>query len=107
MFASENEDAIRKKMEDIRAENPESDLVGGGLRSKALKILWENTDQDLWKSKIDALAGNVEANRVEFPALMLQALQNLCNRNRLGSTLMSFAYAFRIMTPMGLEVGCE
>ncbi|KDR65060.1 hypothetical protein GALMADRAFT_149027 [Galerina marginata CBS 339.88] len=95
MFASENEDAIRKKMDDIRAESPSSTLVGGGLRNKALKILWENADQDLWKAKIDTLARDIQANREEFPALMLQALQNLCNRDRLGSTLMSFSYAFR------------
>ncbi|KIM35999.1 hypothetical protein M413DRAFT_32041 [Hebeloma cylindrosporum] len=95
MFASENEEAIRKKMDEIRAENPDSTLIGGGLRSKALKILWQNEDQDVWKSKIDALAQDIEVNREEFPALMLQALQNLCNRKQLGSTLMSFSYAFR------------
>lgn len=95
MFASENEDAIRKKMDEIRAENPNSTLIGGGLRSKALKILWQDTDQDLWKSKIDTLARDIEANRDEFPALMLQALQTLCHHDRLGSTLMSFSYAFR------------
>jgi hypothetical protein len=92
-------------MEDIRAENPESALVGGALRSKALKILWADADQDLWKSKIDALAQDVEANRSEFPALMLQALQNLCNRNRLGSSLMSFAWAFRDSDTDGIKGG--
>ena len=94
MFASENEDAMHKKMNELYAENPDSTLVGGGLRSKALKILWQDADQDLWKSKIDALAQDIEANRDEFPALMLQALQGLCHRDRLGSTLMSFSYAF-------------
>ena len=105
MFASENEDAIHQKMEDIRAENPESELVGGALRSKALKILWTDADHDLWKSKIDALARDVEANRSEFPALMLQALQNLCNRDRLGSALMSFAWAFRDSNTDGIKGG--
>lgn len=94
MFASENEDAIRKKMDEIHSENPNSTLIGGGLRSKALKILWRDADQDLWQSKINALAQDIEANRDEFPALMLQALQNLCHCDRLGSTLMSFSYAF-------------
>lgn len=105
MFASENEDVIRKKMDDIRAENPGSTLVGGGLRSKALKVLWADANQDLWKSKIDTLAQDVEANRDEFPALMLQALQNLCNRDRLGSTLMSFSYAFRNTESDGIKGG--
>jgi hypothetical protein len=105
MFASENEDIIRKKMDDIRAENPDSSLVGGGLRSKALKVLWADANQDLWKAKIDTLARDVEANRDEFPALMLQALQNLCNRDRLGSTLMSFSYAFRNTESDGIKGG--
>jgi hypothetical protein len=30
MFASENGEAIQQKMEEIRTENPELDLVGGG-----------------------------------------------------------------------------
>jgi hypothetical protein len=92
-------------MENIQAENPESDLVGGGLRSKALKILWTNANQDLWRSKVDALAQDVEANHAEFPSLMLQALQNLCNRDRLRSTLMSFAYAFRDDDTNGIKGG--
>ena len=61
MFASENEDAICKQMEAIQAQNPELDLVGGGLRNKALKILWAKADQDLWKSKMETLAGDIDA----------------------------------------------
>ena len=62
MFTSENEDAICKNMDKIHAENPDSTFIGGGLHSKALKILWQDTDQDLWKSKIDSLALDIEAN---------------------------------------------
>ena len=94
MFTSENEDAIHKKMDEIRSENPNSTLIGGGLHSKALKILWQDADQDLWQLKIDALAQDIEANQDKFPALMLQALQNLCHHDQLGSTLMSFSYVF-------------
>jgi hypothetical protein len=61
MFASENEDDIRQKMEEIQAANPDSDLKGGGLRSKALKELWAKADKDLWQSKIDALAKDIDA----------------------------------------------
>ena len=60
MFASENENAICKQMEAIQAQNPELDLVGGGLHNKALKILWAKADHNLWKSKIGTLAGDID-----------------------------------------------
>ncbi|KDR77906.1 hypothetical protein GALMADRAFT_244867 [Galerina marginata CBS 339.88] len=105
MFASENEDAIRRQMEVIQAENPDSDLVGGGLRNKALKILWAKADQDLWKAKMEKLAGDIDANRDDFPALIFHAIQNLCARKRLGSTLMSFSWAFRDDKNDGIKGG--
>jgi hypothetical protein len=112
MFASENDEAIQQKIKDIQTENPKLDLVGGGMRNKALKELWAKADKDLWQSKIDTLARDINAyvrptmhccqslivfsrNREQFPSLMLQALQDLCSRERLGSTLMSFTWAFR------------
>ena len=61
MFASENEDAIQRAMKKISADNPNSDLIGGGLRNKALKMLWKDADQEFWEEKIKALAANVEA----------------------------------------------
>jgi hypothetical protein len=61
MFASENEDAIRQKMEEIQVANPDSELKGGGLRNKALKELWAKADKDLWQSKIEALANDIDA----------------------------------------------
>jgi hypothetical protein len=36
---------------------------------------------------------------------MLQALQVLCSRERLGSTLMSFTWAFRDMKTDGIKGG--
>ncbi|KDR64990.1 hypothetical protein GALMADRAFT_771859 [Galerina marginata CBS 339.88] len=105
MFASENEDAIRKQMEVIQSENPDSDLIGGGLRNKALKVLWAKADQNLWKSKMEKLAGDVDLNRAEFPALIYRAVQNLCNRKRLGSTLMSLSWAFRDDESDGIKGG--
>jgi len=48
-------------MEEIRADNPELDLVGGGLRNKALKELWGTADKDLWESKINTLARDINA----------------------------------------------
>jgi len=122
MFASENDEAIKRKMEEIQTENPESDLVGGGLRNKALKELWGMADKDLWQSKIEALARDVDAyvwptmhcceslivfsrNREQFPSLMLQSLHDICNRERLGSTLMSFTWAFRDVKTDGMKGG--
>ncbi|KAF8962010.1 hypothetical protein BDZ97DRAFT_2027088 [Flammula alnicola] len=93
MFASENEDDLKAEMDRIHAENP--DLFGGALRNKALKILWDKADHVQWESKIADLADNVEANQAVFADLMSIALQNLCNRKRLGSTVMSFSWAFR------------
>ena len=123
MFASENEDAICKQMEAIQAQNPESDLVGGGLCNKALKILWAKADQDLWKSKMEMLAGDIDAyvsysyvcktfplmvlysNQDEFPALIFHAIQKLCTHKRLGSTLMSFSWAFHDDKNDGIKGG--
>jgi hypothetical protein len=123
MFASENEDAIHKQMEVIQAENPDSDLVGGGLHNKALKILWAKADQDSWKSKMEKLAGDVDVyvsyydvwltlqfmllcrNRDEFPVLIFHAIQKLCTRKRLGSALMTFLWAFRDDKNDGIKGG--
>jgi hypothetical protein len=52
MFACENEDAIRQKMNDLRVGKSVS---GRGLRNKALDELWEKADKNLWQSKIDNL----------------------------------------------------
>ncbi|KAF8803120.1 hypothetical protein BYT27DRAFT_7226148 [Phlegmacium glaucopus] len=94
LFTTENDEAIQDKMKEFQIKNPELYLVGGGLRNKALKELWAKADKDLWQSKIDAFARDIDANREEFPLLMLRALQNLCSREHLGSTLMSFTWAF-------------
>jgi hypothetical protein len=63
MFASENGEAIQQKIKEIQTENPELALVpvGGALRNKALKELWAKADKDLWQSKIDTLARDVDA----------------------------------------------
>jgi hypothetical protein len=61
IFASENEDAIQAAMKKIRADNPNSDLLGGGLRNKALKTLWKDADKAFWEAKVKALAADVEA----------------------------------------------
>jgi hypothetical protein len=67
MFASENSEAIQRKIEEIRTEHPELDLVGGGMRNKALKELWAMADKELWQSKIDTLARDTDA--YVWPAL--------------------------------------
>jgi hypothetical protein len=67
LFASENDEAIQRKSVEIRNENPESDLVGGALRNKALKELWAEADKDLWQSKIDTFARDIDA--YEWPTV--------------------------------------
>ena len=61
IFASENEDAIQAAMKKIHADNPNSDLLGGGLCNKALKTLWKDADKAFWEAKVKALAADVEA----------------------------------------------
>ena len=63
MFANENEDAIRQKMNDLGLQVGKSDsgLNEGGLRNKAFDELWEKADKNLWQSKIDNLAKDVDA----------------------------------------------
>jgi len=61
LFASENDEAIQQKSVEIQNANPELDLVGGALRNKALKVLWAEADKDLWQSKIDTFARDIDA----------------------------------------------
>ncbi|KAF8961526.1 hypothetical protein BDZ97DRAFT_1921209 [Flammula alnicola] len=83
------------KMKELSEAHP--NLVGGGLRNKALAILWDSDDVDcsVWERKIEDLANDIQTNQAHFPHLIARALQNLCNRKRLGSTYMSFSYAVR------------
>ena len=121
MFASENEDAIKTKMEELCADHP--GVPAGGLRGKAVKLLWKAADQTLWEAKIRGLAQDTKAyalyltiylvidtfflyrNQLEFPGLMFTALENLCKRNRLGSTVIAFSYAFRDPQSDGIQSG--
>jgi hypothetical protein len=92
------------------------------MRNKALKELWKKADKELWQSKIDTLARDTDAyvwptvhcsqplivfsrNQEQFPSLMLQALQVLCSRERLRSTLMSFTWAFHDVKTDGIKGG--
>jgi hypothetical protein len=59
MYASESEDAIKEEMDRIRPELP--DLLGGGLRNKALKNLWALEDHNVWEEKIRKLAADIKA----------------------------------------------
>jgi hypothetical protein len=61
MFASENEDAIRQKMDNLRVGKSDLGLNEAGLRNKALDELWEKADKNLWQSKIDNLEKDVDA----------------------------------------------
>lgn len=70
LFASENDEAVQQKMVEIQTEDPDSDLVGGGLRNKALKELWAKADKDLWQSKIDTFANDIDA--YVWPTVYLQ-----------------------------------
>ena len=70
LFVSENDEAIQQKMVEIQTKNPDSDLVGGGLRNKALKELWAKADKDLWQSKIDTFVNNIDA--YVWPTVYLQ-----------------------------------
>ena len=61
MFASENEDAVRLKMNNLRVGKSDSGLNEGELHNKALEELWEKADKNLWQSKTDNLAKDVDA----------------------------------------------
>ena len=112
IFASENEVAIRQKMDELRGAKSDLGLNAEGMHNKVLEELWEKADKNMWQSKIDSLAKDVDAyvqlppsgssllilffrNQEQFPTSMLHALQDLCSRERLGTTLMSFTWAFR------------
>ena len=88
-------------MDEIHAENPNSTLIGGGLHSKTLKILWQDADQDLWKSKIDSLAQDIEANCDEFPALMSKLFKTSATATDLGQLSCPFHMCSMILNQTG------
>ncbi|CAA7271015.1 unnamed protein product [Cyclocybe aegerita] len=93
LFARENEDAIKSKMQELSVEFPA--LMGGGLRNKAVAALWATADQDLWKAKAKELLADVNMNREHFPLLMARFLKTLCSRGCVGTVYTSFSYAVR------------
>ncbi|KAF8878038.1 hypothetical protein CPB84DRAFT_1752014 [Gymnopilus junonius] len=95
LFAFENADELKAKMEDVKTRHP--DLVGGALCNKALAKLWKKADQNAWEEKATTLAGDINANQLEFPKLLAHAIQNLLQRGRLGSIVTTLNYAFRDM----------
>ncbi|CAA7262276.1 unnamed protein product [Cyclocybe aegerita] len=93
LFAGENEDAIKSKMQELSVEFLA--LMGGGLRNKAVAVLWAMADQDLWKAKAKELLADVDMNREHFPLLMARFLETLCSRGCVGTVYTSFSYAVR------------
>ncbi|KAJ3495981.1 hypothetical protein NLJ89_g10546 [Agrocybe chaxingu] len=93
VFASENEDSIKSKMQALSSEFPT--LAGGSLRNKALAVLWGETDQEIWTAKAKEILADVDLNREHFPLLMSQFLQTLCSRGCIGTVYASFSYAVR------------
>jgi len=57
MFASENEDMARAKMDELWADFPK--IPAGALYSNTIKHLWNTADQVVWKEKIKALAKDI------------------------------------------------
>jgi len=57
MFASHNDATIKLKADKIRSEYPA--LNPAALRNKALKLLWDGTDQGEWEAKVKVLAEDV------------------------------------------------
>ncbi|KAF8965363.1 hypothetical protein BDZ97DRAFT_1757208 [Flammula alnicola] len=93
LFAQEHEEEIQAEMEAMQSEYP--NLRGGGLKKKALAKLWEVADHKHWESKTEELAKDTYSNQKEFPFLIADALQNICAKGYLGSSVMSLSYGFR------------
>ncbi|KAJ2913533.1 hypothetical protein MD484_g6882, partial [Candolleomyces efflorescens] len=84
LFAHEHEEAVASEMSRLRQEMPSADLR---------KL--EAEMQELYQKKITDLANNVARNQSEFALLLVQALQDICDRRYLGSALLGVLFAFR------------
>jgi hypothetical protein len=89
----------------------EPTLVGGTHRNAAIAQLWQDADHDQWnQQKVNFLSDThryvlllhtlfihspLVRNQSDFPLLIAQSLQDICNSGRLGSVLLQLSYGFR------------
>lgn len=110
LFIAENEEAIIESYKKIVAEKG---IPGGGARQQAISELWAGADEAFWQKKAKDMSDNTELwvivlslptcysdyyilrNQMEFPGLMARALNDICQCQALGSSVMMLAYAFR------------
>ncbi|KJA14200.1 hypothetical protein HYPSUDRAFT_208911 [Hypholoma sublateritium FD-334 SS-4] len=106
-YAQENATLLKERAEEIlQARN--DNLPKGAARNMALADLWDgltDSEKNDWKDRAHALSGDVSRNREEFPLLMTDAIQSICDRGRLGSVVMALHFAYRD-DQGGLECGC-
>ncbi|KJA18633.1 hypothetical protein HYPSUDRAFT_56982 [Hypholoma sublateritium FD-334 SS-4] len=106
-FARENADLLKGRTEEI-LESRGNKFPHGAARNMALAELWDELTslvKDDWKERAQALVEDVSLNRQQFPVLINEALQAICDRGRLGNALVSLHYAYRDDAG-GLECGC-
>ncbi|KJA16271.1 hypothetical protein HYPSUDRAFT_71439 [Hypholoma sublateritium FD-334 SS-4] len=106
-FARENPDLLRDRMEEILEQRGDK-FPHGAARNMALQELWAeltSSDKNEWKDCAQNLAEDVSKNREEFPFVIANALQSMCDRGRLGTVALSLHYAYR-NDAGGLECGC-
>ncbi|PPR05478.1 hypothetical protein CVT26_009069 [Gymnopilus dilepis] len=93
LFASENEDALKAKMEELASAQPE--LVGGALRNRALKELFDQADKVFWENRAIDMLSDIDTNQAQFPELMATAIDAVLSRGRVGTVVTALTYACR------------
>ncbi|KJA19674.1 hypothetical protein HYPSUDRAFT_204412 [Hypholoma sublateritium FD-334 SS-4] len=94
----QNEDELKLETAKIMKERRAEPSFTAPARNMALATLWQgltSAQKDMWHRRSQMMADDIVTNRQEFPTLIAETLQALCDRGRLGTTIMALNYAFR------------
>ncbi|KAJ2929126.1 hypothetical protein H1R20_g7972, partial [Candolleomyces eurysporus] len=98
LFAYENPEKIAQEIARIRSNTELEDfkrIDSAPVRQTAITNLYSEEQQAIYQEKIREMEGDHALNQLEFPDLLVRALQDICDRNCLGSVSLAVMYAFR------------
>ncbi|KAF8074508.1 hypothetical protein FPV67DRAFT_1445570 [Lyophyllum atratum] len=92
-FVLENEAEITRRYQDLAREE---NIPGGGARNRVIKEMWEEeVDQEVWTKMAETAKKDIESNQKEYPLLVNQVIQDIAERDIVGSMISVQAWAFR------------
>ncbi|KAF4609768.1 hypothetical protein D9613_012050 [Agrocybe pediades] len=74
-------------------------------RNQVISELWNNADQQQEAADLEVLKSNVGSNQKHFPGRAMQSMEKMIVSGRLGSCLLSMAWAFRDPETSSVKAG--